>query len=86
MRKAGVAESVIMRITGHSTGEMFDRYNTINEYDTRSAVAQIINKIKNGSSDIKRALFSPGCIFAYQLYMNSIPFITPILPPMPILC
>ena len=25
MRKAGVAESVIMKITGHSTREMFDR-------------------------------------------------------------
>ena len=33
MRKAGVAESVIMQITGHSTREMFDRYNRIDEED-----------------------------------------------------
>lgn len=33
MRKAGVAESVIMDVTGHSTREMFDRYNTIDEED-----------------------------------------------------
>jgi integrase len=41
MRKAGVAESVIMDITGHSTREMFDRYNTIDEEDTRKAVNQL---------------------------------------------
>ena len=41
MRKAGVAESVIMEITGHSTREMFDRYNTIDEEDTRNAVDQL---------------------------------------------
>jgi len=41
MRKAGVAESVIMKITGHSTREMFDRYNTVDEDDTRKAVQQL---------------------------------------------
>ncbi len=40
MRKAGIAESVIMKITGHSTREMFDRYNTVDEDDTRKAVKQ----------------------------------------------
>jgi integrase len=40
MRKAGVPESVIMAITGHSTREMFDRYNTIDGEDTRKAVDQ----------------------------------------------
>jgi integrase len=33
MRKAGVPESVIMEITGHSTREMFDRYNTVDHDD-----------------------------------------------------
>jgi len=41
MRKAGVAESVIMAITGHSTREMFDRYNTVDLDDTRKAVDQL---------------------------------------------
>jgi integrase len=41
MRKAGVAESVIMKITGHSTREMFDRYNTIDEADTMQAIDQM---------------------------------------------
>ena len=29
-----------MKITGHSTREMFDRYNTVDEDDTRKAVKQ----------------------------------------------
>ena len=41
MRKAGVAESVIMSLTGHSTREMFDRYNTVDMEDTRKAVDQL---------------------------------------------
>jgi len=41
MRKAGVSESVIMAITGHSSRGMFDRYNTIDEDDIRNAVNQM---------------------------------------------
>jgi integrase len=38
MRKAGVKEGVIMKITGHSTREMFDRYDTKDEEDLKNAV------------------------------------------------
>lgn len=41
MRKAGVAESVIMEITGHSTRTMFDRYNRVDADDVRRAVDQL---------------------------------------------
>ena len=41
MRKAGVQESVIMDITGHSTRDMFDRYNKVDEDDTRKAIDQM---------------------------------------------
>jgi integrase len=41
MRKAGISESVIMGISGHSTREMFDRYNTIDRQDKRQAVDQM---------------------------------------------
>ena len=56
MRKAGVPESVIMAITGHSTREMFDRYNTIDEDDTRKAVDQLQGYLQNSdqNSDQKR--------------------------------
>jgi integrase len=41
MRKAGVHDSVIMEITGHSTMEMFNRYNTVDSENTRRAVNQL---------------------------------------------
>jgi integrase len=44
MRKAGVSELVIMKITGHSTREMFDRYNTVDKQDTREAVKMFGNQ------------------------------------------
>ena len=45
MRKAGVPETVIMEITGHSTREMFDRYDTVDEEDTRKAIDQFTDYI-----------------------------------------
>lgn len=47
MRKAGVAESVIMAITGHATREMFDRYNTIDPGDRKDAVDRLENFLEN---------------------------------------
>ena len=41
MRKSGVQESVIMKITGHSSRSMFDRYNTVDEGDLRQAIEQM---------------------------------------------
>ena len=36
-----MAESVIMKITGHSTREMFDRYNSIDVTDLNEAVGRM---------------------------------------------
>ncbi len=47
MRKAGVPESVIMEITGHSTREMFDRYNTIDADDAHEAIDQMGRFLKS---------------------------------------
>ncbi len=41
MRKAGVHESIIMKITGHASRDMFDRYNTIDADDGRLAMTQM---------------------------------------------
>ena len=48
MRKAGVPESVIMSITGHSTREMFDRYNTIDTEDAKQAINQFGKYLSQG--------------------------------------
>lgn len=54
MRKAGVTESVIMEITGHSTREMFDRYNTIDEDDARKAVNQFERFIESVNQTVNQ--------------------------------
>jgi integrase len=48
MRKAGVPEKLIMKITGHSTREMFDRYNTITQDEATRAVSQLMNLLQDG--------------------------------------
>jgi integrase len=40
-RKAGVPESVIMAVTGHSTRTMFDRYNKVDADDTKQAMVNM---------------------------------------------
>lgn len=37
LRRAGVAETVIMKITGHRTRSVFERYNITDHTDTREA-------------------------------------------------
>jgi len=37
MRRAGVAETVIMKITGHRTRGVFERYNITDQSDTQQA-------------------------------------------------
>jgi len=52
MRKAGVPESVIMEMTGHSTREMFDRYNTIDEEDIKNAVRRLTSFLQNVDQNV----------------------------------
>jgi len=53
LRRAGVPESVIMKITGHKTRAMFDRYNTVDLDDAQSAVARLSDHLQSSdhSSD-----------------------------------
>jgi len=55
MRKSGVPESVIMKITGHSTREMFLRYDTVDSQDTRKAVDQMEGFLKSVDQTVDQA-------------------------------
>ncbi len=60
LRKAGADRSVIMKMTGHKTESMFQRYNTVDEEDVRMAVKKYERHLRheaagrsvsNGSND-----------------------------------
>jgi len=42
---------VIMEITGHSTRQMFDRYNTIDSADKKEAVEKFTGFLRGESKD-----------------------------------
>ena len=50
MRKAGVDRTVVMSITRHRTTEMFLRYNTVDESDTRLAMERLLDYL-DGSDE-----------------------------------
>ena len=54
MRKAGVPESVIMKMTDHRSREMFDRYNTVDKEDAQDALRKFDDFLKFQNSS-KRA-------------------------------
>jgi hypothetical protein len=74
LRRAGVAESMIMKITGHRTRRVFERYNITDQTDTIEAektaeeylsrehsrsVAQIRHKRKRGQTECGKTTDSP---------------------------
>lgn len=52
MRRAGIAESVIMQITGHNTREMFDRYNTVDRDDAVKASQDLEVFLRNVDQNV----------------------------------
>jgi integrase len=57
LSRVGVPEAVIMRITGHKTRAMFDRYNIVNEGDLADA-AERVKAYRNSKKGLDSGLNS----------------------------
>jgi integrase len=53
MRKAGVDHSVIMKLTGHKSPSMFQRYNTVDIADAKEAYQKLEGLLQGGQEASK---------------------------------
>jgi hypothetical protein len=56
MRKAGVDQVVIMRLTGHKTNEMFLRYSHIDQEQSESAMDKLNGFLSGNNGDAKKEI------------------------------
>ena len=57
MRRAGVQDNVIMKMTGHKTLAMFTRYDTVDPQDAQEALKQLdrlLGSEENSASKLER--------------------------------
>ena len=54
MKRAGVQDVVAMKISGHKTRSVFDRYNIVDETDISGAAEKLEKYFKNQPAKLRR--------------------------------
>jgi len=62
MRKAGVEWSTIMRMAGHKTPEMFERYNSVAEEDAEMAFRRLKEYLNSSTVVPPREVGAEKCL------------------------
>ena len=58
---AGVPEHTAMKLTGHKTRSIFDRYDIVNEQDLRAGVAKLAGLHQTGNQRAEETKPGLGC-------------------------
>jgi len=53
-RRAGVHDFVIMSITGHTTFEMFKRYNKVDRTDLKNGINSMMKMTNDGKAELPK--------------------------------